>query len=320
MYFLIAALFSLVSAAAFAGEAPPAFFSRHLSDHPLAGRIWSLNDERFVEPNDVATAAGDSRFVLLGEIHDNPDHHALQAWLLGAIVDAGRRPALTLEMIPVDMQADVDTFLASESPDAEMFGKAVNWEGRGWPDWAIYQPIMDVALAAGLPIKAGDAAKSVRKSVAAQGLDALPPGTRSRLGLVEPLPEGQRAVLEVTLFRSHCGLVPKPSLQPMADIQRLRDASLADAMLMSGKDGAVLIAGGGHVRADLGVPLYLARRAGQDSSISIAFREVEANVGDPRQMFADTVQDMLPYDFVWFTPGIVREDPCESLKGRFGGK
>lgn len=320
MFRLFVAFISLFSAAAFANEAPPALVSGQLSSHPLSGRIWSVKEERFVEPAALAAAARNRRFVLLGEIHDNPDHHSLQAWVIDRMAEAGRRPALVFEMIPADMQGNVDAFLAAEKPAAEAFGKAVEWQARGWPDWAIYRPLMQVALARELPVKAGDAAAAVRKDVAAKGLAALPAEDRGRLGLNGGLEETRQALLEETLFQSHCGLVPKPSLMPMATVQRLRDAFLADAMLAGEGDGAVLIAGGGHVRADFGVPLYLREREGEGVSLSIAFREVERGIEDPGQALAGYGPADPPYDFVWFTPGIEREDPCEDLRERFGAK
>ena len=57
----------------------PAFTLAQGADHPLSGKVWSRAEGDFVSGDAVGTAVRDARYVLLGEIHDNPDHHALQA-------------------------------------------------------------------------------------------------------------------------------------------------------------------------------------------------------------------------------------------------
>ncbi|HEY3190091.1 MAG TPA: ChaN family lipoprotein, partial [Solirubrobacteraceae bacterium] len=74
-------------------------------EHPLVGRIWDVAARRFVDEPTVVAAITRARYVLLGEKHDNPDHHALQARLLRALTAAGRRPAVAFEML-TPVQAD----------------------------------------------------------------------------------------------------------------------------------------------------------------------------------------------------------------------
>src|SRR4051794_21542665 len=46
---------------------------------PLAGRIWDAQARDFLDEGSVMLRAERARFVLLGEKHDNPEHHRLQA-------------------------------------------------------------------------------------------------------------------------------------------------------------------------------------------------------------------------------------------------
>ena len=48
----------------------------------------------------IADRARTAEVVYLGELHDNPQHHAIQARILEAMLAAGARPALAFEMIP----------------------------------------------------------------------------------------------------------------------------------------------------------------------------------------------------------------------------
>src|SRR5215831_17329771 len=60
--------------------------------HPLVGRVWDCRRAVFVEPDAALETVGAARVVLLGEKHDNPDHHRLQARVVQSIVARGRHP------------------------------------------------------------------------------------------------------------------------------------------------------------------------------------------------------------------------------------
>jgi uncharacterized iron-regulated protein len=109
--------------------------------------------------------------------------------------------------------------------------------------------------------------------------------------------------------------MPENMIERMVDIQWARDARIAASLARGAqRDGAVLIAGAGHVRTDRGVPVHLARHIQDVAITSVAFVEVDAAAvkpGDYAQRFGS---DALPFDYVWFTPKIDEADPCEKLK------
>ena len=141
-------------------EPPPTtWISAHERDHPLAGRIWRPDEGAFTDAGSVVAALAGAEFVLIGEKHDNPDHHRLQAWLVSALIARGRRPALSFEMLASDQVPALDAYLADHPDDAGGLGAAVGWDESGWPDWGDYAPIAQAALDAGLPVLAADLAK-----------------------------------------------------------------------------------------------------------------------------------------------------------------
>src|SRR5262249_10288271 len=140
------------------------------------------------------------------------------------------------------------------------------------------------------------------------GLAAVPAAERARLALDPPLSKADHDSLADEIREGHCGMVADPhAIDAMIDVQRVRDATLADALVRVGVP-AVLIAGAGHVRKDRAVPLYLARRAPQRRVLAVAFIEVSAA--------ATTDQPDLEraYDFLWFTPRVDDLDPCQRFK------
>jgi uncharacterized iron-regulated protein len=89
---------------------------------------------------------------------------------------------------------------------------------------------------------------------------------------------------------------------------------MAEALVRGGqRDGALLIAGAGHVRTDRGVPFHLGRRVPDASLVSLAFLEVDAEAKAPAE-YAARFEGTLPFDYVWFTPRIDDTDPCARLR------
>jgi uncharacterized iron-regulated protein len=252
-----------------------------------------------------------ARFVLLGERHDNPDHHRLQAKLVGDLLRVGRKPAVVLEMLEVEQQPAIDEYLASHEASAAGFGAVLGWEKSGWPPYAEYRPIFEVAMKGGLHLAGGNVTRAEAKALVHEGVAALPPERVKELGLEQSLPAPLLASLVEELRASHCGQLPEELLQPMALAQEARDAQLAAIMsARASDDGAVLIAGGGHARRDRGVPYRLALRTPGADVVSVSFREVRGrDTAAPHY-----VDEEGPFDFIWFTPRASDADPCEGMK------
>lgn len=256
-----------------------------------------------------------AEFVLLGEVHDNPEHHRIQADLLAALIASGRRPALVWEMLEIDDQASVEAARGRQeisgdpAATALAIADAVGWSDSGWPDFALYAPIMEQALKADLPILAGGIGRSEAVAILDVGGEAY---ARLRGWSWRPPDTAVKALQLDALYDGHCALVPRTALAPMLDVQLVRDVALAETMLdgaaLPDSDGAVLVAGHGHARRDVGVPWHLARLAPDRRVASIGLLEADGTPasGDDR------------FDWRRVTPAVDRPDPCEALRRRFG--
>jgi uncharacterized iron-regulated protein len=297
---------------------PPVAWTTTLDrDHPLVGRIWSVGGGRFIEEAYLLSAMRErGGHVLLGEKHDNADHHALQARVLAAMVSGGRKPVVAFEMFDVDDQRAIDTSRREHPRDAASLARAVSWEKSGWPPWEQYAPIAELALRADLPIVATGLPRSRMRAL-------MKPAEASDAGAEPPIDEGipltaaQEASLREELRESHCGHLPEARIGGMIRFQRARDASMASALIAAAnaahtKD-AVLIAGTGHTRTDRGVGADLAARDHERRVVSIAFAEVEKGRNDPPAYAVRWNTTALPFDFVWFTPRATDEDPCAAF-------
>ncbi len=285
-------------------------------EHPLVGRIWDVRAGAFIDEPALDAALVASPFVLLGEIHDNPDHHLLQARLVRAITASGRRPALAFEMLSTDQQALVDAAVARAPRDPDELGKAVGWNHSGWPEFEMYRPIFAAGLDAGLRIVAAELPRAKVKDAVRLGPEGLGPELRERLARDEPLPEPLVASLRHEMRESHCNELPEEMLDPLVLAQRARDAQMAERMAAAGESGAILVTGNGHARTDRGVPSVLGKDEPPRHAVSVALLEVDPEIRVPTGYAKEWGEGPLPFDFAVFTPGAEREDPCESLRRR----
>ncbi len=309
---LLAALLLLAAGcASAAGPVPGGAGGR---DHPLAGRIWDVAGRRFIDRPALLDRLARARFVVLGEKHDNPEHHRLQALVVRELAAAARRPVVGFEMLTLDQAPALAQHLARAPGDAAGLGDAVEWGKTGWPDWKLYQPIAEAALAEGLPIIATNLPRRTLEAMRGQGLEALEPVLVRRVGLDRPLDPETRDAMAADIRESHCGYAPEAALDRMIAVQRARDAHMADRLAAAADGrGGVLIAGAGHARKDWAVPAFLARLAPGADVASVAFLEVEEDRREP-EAYAARFGGRLPYDYVWFTARLDDEDPCEKFR------
>jgi uncharacterized iron-regulated protein len=258
--------------------------------------------------------------VLVGETHDNPDHHRLEARLIDAFAAGNHAPAVVFEMLDRDRQPAVDASLSAHPDDVDALAKAVGWESSGWPAWSMYRPVFQAAVAARGTLLAAGIDRAAAMHIAQEGVAAFDPNLDGVFGLHEPLPPGLQASFRDEIREAHCGLLPEEMLDSMVTVQRVRDALLAQRVHEGSLEGhgALLIAGAGHVRRDRAVPAQLARAypGREGSSLAIAMLEVRAKVQAPDGYAEDFHASVLPLDFVWFTPRGNDVDHCAELRAR----
>jgi uncharacterized iron-regulated protein len=309
-----------ITAAAPATDAPPAppWEATLARNAPLTGQIREPKSGTSLTPENLLDRLASADFVLLGERHDNPDHHRLQAWIVERLFDRGRRVAVAFEMIDGDQASRLARYFAASPRDAAGLGPALNWDRSGWPEWRHYQPIAAAAMTRGLPVIAANLPGGLARAIARDGIIALPLPFAMRLQLdglanraeAKPILSAHAADMQA----AHCGQLPERRLIPFAQAQFARDANMARVMVDQWQTteralSIVLIAGSGHVRTDRGVPWHLARMAPEARTIALGFVEADDNSED-RDLAA------LPYDVVWFTAQMERDDPCAGMETR----
>ncbi|PKU21430.1 ChaN family lipoprotein [Telmatospirillum siberiense] len=280
-------------------------------DHPLVGRIWLPAAQRFIDRTELSEQLVQADIVLLGERHDNPDHHRLQAWALARVIAAGGKPRLAFEMIGPEQTEALERHLREQPGDVDGLADALDWTHGNWPDWKNYQPLFAEGVAAGLDIRAANLSRDTVRAVA-RG-QALADEARHFYRLDQPLAPAIFDAMAVEIRQSHCGQLPEQAVAPMVDVQRARDAAMAHALIDGAPPKAVLIAGAGHTRIDRGVPSQIDAMTSGKKVFSLAFIEVDEDWTAPAAYGEPYGSSLPPYDAVWFTPRANDDDPCAEM-------
>ncbi|WP_053153476.1 ChaN family lipoprotein [Pseudomonas sp. Pf153] len=261
-----------------------------LSPPPITGRIRDLHTGRAVTPQALVEQLAKAPRLIVGEQHDNQDHHALQLWLLQALEEQRSQGSLLLEMLTPEQQPRVDAVrrlpvLPQDLP------AALGWS-PGW-DWTLYGPVITFALVQPYPLLAAnlDTVEIQRFYRQSSGLT----GARSNAATVKDQLLGQ-------IRDSHCGLLPASKMPAMLAVQQQRDRRMAERLLEAPKP-ALLLAGAWHGRKDVGVPLHTLDLGASEAPRVLMLAEEGSEVTSAMA------------DYVWYTPAKPAVDYCAQMRG-----
>jgi uncharacterized iron-regulated protein len=272
-------------------------------EHPLAGRIYDPTTRQLTDLATLDRKLASARWLIVGETHDNVDHHRLEAALLGQFFRHHPRAAVAFEMLDEDVREVLSGPLPDDPDD---FARRVKWSETGWPEFAQYRPVFEKALRQrSRIIAAHPSAEHVRASLKeAPEADALQ--------LDRPLPPGAATALAREIEDAHCGHAPAAMLTAMQRAQSYKDAFMARELERAGAP-AVLITGRGHGRKDRGVPRFLGLRGAGDA-LSVGLVDVSDAARQPSDY-----EEADQFDLVIFTPRTTDEDACTRFKKQLEG-
>ncbi|BBB29010.1 ChaN family lipoprotein [Neptunomonas japonica] len=275
-----------------------------LQNHPLVGKIYSLDDQAYITEKTLITDLQKSHYVLVGEKHDNEDHHRLELQLLESLLNKPHT-RVVFEMLTDEQQSNIALLSSTDSKD--QIHRKLSWNDKGWP-WKDYAPLIHNSLLKGANISAGNINRATIKQIYQQkNNDTL--FNETPFKTLKNIPEVAKKQILNQVFESHCQLMPKAQLAPMMTIQLTRDASMANAMLI-GKEPSILIAGSFHTQKNIGVPLHL-RQVTKQTTKTVLLAEVRKN-----QLQPEDYASLSEADYIWFTPKQVEKDYCASLRDK----
>lgn len=244
-----------------------------------------------------------STVALLGEVHDNADGQRIRLAALQRALSRGWRPAIVMEQFDIDRQSLIDRARSERPRDA---AHLIEVAGRpGW-EWPLYRPLLQLALDHDLQLIAANLPQTLARRLVREDYAAVLGSDRAReLGLDQSLPEPWLAAQRQEIELGHCGALPAAILPGMVRAQSARDALIAELLARHRTTGAVLIAGNGHVRSDIGVPRWLRGRQQLAAGDILAVGYLE---------YADAAASEAFDSVIAVPPKTDRVDPCLQFR------
>ena len=132
-------------------------------------RVYDTRRQAFADLESMLADLAKADVVFIGEQHDDPNTHRLEAAVLEGLRRRGVVVTLSLEMFERDTQSGIDSYLSGGITEAEFLAAS-----RPWPRYATdYRPLVEVARSQGWPVIAANVPRRIASSVAKTGLTAL---------------------------------------------------------------------------------------------------------------------------------------------------
>jgi len=240
----------------------------------LTPAAWTVPDG---EPPHVTSATtlltemAKREVVLLGEYHDQDDHHRWQLHVLAAL--HAQRPDMVIgfEMFPRRVQPALDRWVAGDLT-VRQFLEQADW-GKVWDLPAdFYLPLFQFARINRIPMAALNVDLKLNKAITAKGWDAVPESEREGVGRPAPPSKAYRDFL-FEIYREHATVGGKdtaktqatdPAFDYFVEAQTTWDRAMAEALARyvvggsaEAKPLVVGVMGTGHIQFGHGVPHQL---------------------------------------------------------------
>lgn len=284
-----------------ANESIKEWHAPYFQDHVLVGNIWDTHKQAWITEKRFYKELVHYDYILLGEVHNHPDHHILQSNVIDSLVNSGLRPSVVLEMLEIQSWKDQPKTWGKAQELQELANKL----NDGWP-WELYKPILNIIVQHKLNLYAGNISAEELQHWANDQSTFDKKIAEKNYSYTEENFE----TLKKDIIESHCGYANEGLVQFMSRAQMQRDLVMVNAIIDKQRP-VVFIAGSGHIRTDYAVPMQLRRNFNQTSYLSIAYVSVQEEMQDPQEYLQDNYS---LYDIVYFTPSHTNEDPCEKFK------
>jgi len=209
-----------------------------------------------IDKNSVLKDVFKHRLIMLGEHHQNTEHHAWHLNMIRDIATQKENMELAIEMLPRSAQAVLDQWVSGKLSEAELIQKS-NWNHYWFYDVELYLPVLRYAREKGIKIHALNVERSLFNAVSEQGWEKVPQAKRE--GLSKPVAGTKPYLIQLAKsFRRHQPMVNEElkkevgeKFSRFVEVQLLWDRAMAEgiseALNQPHKPVVVSIMGSGHM-------------------------------------------------------------------------
>jgi uncharacterized iron-regulated protein len=220
-------------------------------------RLFDVARGKTMTKAEALDRLGAMRIVLVGEHHNNAEHHQAQLKIIRALHQAGRKVAVGLEMFRSDRQADLDRWVAG-GMDEDRFKNIYldNWNYR----WDLYLPIFEYARRQKITLVGLNVSRDITAQVAVHGFDSLTSAQKGDLAGITCDVSGEYKDYIRRAYGSHGH--SRMDFSRFCEAQLVWDTAMAMHAVAYARDHPdtllVILAGGGHARKP-GIPAQIAK-------------------------------------------------------------
>jgi len=280
---------------------------------PLLNGVPSTNARALIVESTTGAALDDAALfaklatvdiVYVGERHDMPLHHQVQAAVVDAVTARRAGTVVGFEMLSIDQQPTLDAYLTgamSESDFADFWNK--HW---GYA-FSMYKPIFDAIRANGARAVALNTPRAIIKQIARGGISSLTPAQRAQIpATINPISNPDYLKYVNDSFDGH-GPMPPDMRQRLLQAQTVWNETMGETIQTArGSGPAVVIAGSGHMIFSAGIVESVQYRGGNSQTVVLPYpldgqqlpaKELMRRLRDP------ALNDKRFASYFWLLPG-----------------
>ncbi len=147
-------------------------------------KIYSTATQKLISSGDIINEMAGADVLFFGEEHNDSTAHYLEFTLFKKLAEKyPQKTALSMEMFQTDCQLVLNEYLAGFIREKNMIA-----EGRAWPNYKDYKPLVELAKSNHIPVVAANAPTRYTNMVTRLGLDGLKQLDEQAKGYLAPLP------------------------------------------------------------------------------------------------------------------------------------
>ena len=257
------------------------------------GKVLQPKTNTWINTAKLIRASADERIVLLGEHHDNMEHHRWQLQMITGLHTLNEDIVLGFEMFPRKVQPVLDRWVNGELTE-QQFLKQVDWTTYWSFDARLYMPMFHYARMNNIPVYALNIERSLIRQVGKEGWKNISVDQREGISDPEPASAGYRQML-AGVFMQHGEKHSHPPTEELVaktmamsgfkrfvESQLVWDRAMAEAIASGVREHPqaqfVAVLGSGHMMYRYGVPEQLAALGLPKASVMIPWdREFECD-------------------------------------------
>ena len=135
----------------------------------IPNRVYDTKQRRFIDFESMLASASGADVLFLGEQHDDPGTHRLEAATLEGLARRRANVVLAMEMFERDVQPLLDNYLSGSAPEHDFIAGS-----RPWPRYVTdYRAMVEFARAAKWPVIASDVPRRLASLVSRRGVKII---------------------------------------------------------------------------------------------------------------------------------------------------